>query len=264
MDNHSQTAKEIRLTVLDMIFRAQVSHIGSCFSCIDILTVLYAKADPKIDRLVVSKGWVAAAVYALNVKYEYMPQEAIDTYCDGKSPYIGLIEPLGYFGCEIGGGSMQLGFAAAVGLALAKKIKGEPGVVYCLMSDGELQGGIVWESALIAVQHKLDNLVVIVDKNSWQAMGKTKDILSSYFPSKGWDEWSIDGHSYEDIKHAIDCTFAHIDVAQLKTGMPQVILAKTIKGKGWKRAENNNLYHYKSPSAEEYEEAKAELEHGTN
>ena len=262
MENHFKTANEIRKTVLSMIYKAQVSHIGSNFSCIDILTVLYSHANFKTDRLVVSKGWVAASIYALNVKYGLMPQQAIDTFCDGESPYIGLIEPLGVFGAEIAGGSMGLGLPGAVGLALAKKLKGEEGTTYVLMSDGEMQCGTTWESALIAAHHKLDNLVVIVDYNKLQAMGKTNEILNinplcNKWATFGWMVMEIDGHNFSQIEPNIK---QQIGLDLLKQGLrvqdfdqkPWAIIADTVKGKGVSFMENNNLYHYKNLSEEEY------------
>ena len=258
MENHEQIAKEARKTVLSMIYKAQVSHIGSNFSCIDILTVLYSKLNPKIDKLVVSKGWVAASVYALNVKYGYMPQEAIDTFCDGKSPYIGLIEPIGYFGCEVASGSMGLGFPAAVGIALAKKLKGEEGKVYVLMSDGEMQCGTTWESALIAEKHELNNLVIIEDRNGFQAMGKVDDILYSGFPRLSFFDYQIiAGHNYNEIEEALKGNL--VGLGKIKGNRPYFISCHTIKGKGVSKFEGNNLYHYKNLSEEEYKEALKEL-----
>ena len=253
-NSYAEVAREIRKTVLSMIYKAQVSHIGSNFSAIDILTVLYSKADFTKDKLVVSKGWVAASIYALGVKYGLCPQEAIDTFCDGKSKYIGLIEPLGFFGAEVAGGSMGLGLPGAVGLALAKKLKGEDGKVYVLMSDGELAIGTTWESALIAAQHKLDNLVVIVDQNSWQAMGKTEDILKiphiKVFDDLGWYSSFCDGHDFKDIEYVLDIECQNT---------PVIIKANTTKGKGVSFMENNNLFHYKAPNEEEYKQALKEL-----
>ena len=158
------------------------------------------------------------------------------------------------WGMEVGSGSMGLGLPMAVGLALAKKLKGEEGNVYVLMSDGEMQIGTTWESALIAAQHQLDNLVVIVDNNGLQAMGATADILSLHnletkFRSFGWATAQINGHSYLDID-------AQLSVFNL---MPKVIIALTVKGKGVPFMENNNLYHYKAPSEEEYLQAKNSL-----
>lgn len=266
--DYKQIATEIRKTVLRMLFLAQTSHIGSNYSCIDILTVLYSKMDPKKDKLVVSKGWVAASIYALNVKYGYMPQEAIDTYCDGKSKYIGLIEPIGYFGCETASGSMGLGLPTAVGLALAKKLKGEEGKVYCLMSDGELQCGTTWEAALIAAHHKLDNLVVMVDNNGLQAMGPTQDILKCSFPinpergQKGWHYRGLSkesAHDFEKIEDLINVEECFKSDIEYYGPMPFLLEFDTTKGKGVSFMENSNLYHYKQLSEEEYTKALKEL-----
>lgn len=253
MENHKIIANEIRKTVLSMIYKAQVSHIGSNFSCIDVLTVLYSKMNPEKDKLVVSKGWVAASIYALNVKYGYMPQETIDTYCDGKSEYIGLIEPIGYPGCVIAGGSMGLGLPGAVGLALAKKLKGERGKVYVLISDGEMQIGTTWESVLIAAHHKLDNLIIMVDENSWQAMGRIEDILP--YPKDFFEFYDnvrySDGHNYEEIESALEMGSYY--------GGPQIIFFETIKGKGVSFMENNNLWHYAQIKEDDYKKALEEL-----
>lgn len=148
---------------------------------------------------------------------------------------------------------MGISFPAAVGFALAKKLKKEEGKVYCVMSDGESAIGTTWEAMLIAAHHKLDNLVVIVDRNGFQAMGKIDDILmvdtKDFF---GWDEVFVNGHDFDDLERNI-FGFAN------EYGKPTLLHCRTIKGKGWKRAENNNLYHYKNLSDEEYQEALKEL-----
>lgn len=252
--SYKKIATETRKTVLKMVYDAQSSHIGSNFSCIDILTVLYEKMDPAKDKLVVSKGWVAATVYALAVRKGYAPKEAVKTYCKPGSKYIGLIEPLDFLGAEFSGGSMGLGFPAAVGFALAKKVKGEKGTVYCLMSDGEQAIGTTWESALIASHHQLDNLVVIVDQNGFQAMGRTKDVLDSsqiiVWQDIGWNLEYINGHNHQEILKA---------VTGYSWNQPKAVVAQTIKGKGVSFMEDNNLYHYKNLSKEEYQNALKEL-----
>lgn len=254
MQDYKQTAREARLRVLEMIYHAKSSHIGSNFSVIDIFTVLFANLT-KDDQVILSAGWKAAAFYYFLAKAGYYKFEELDTYNQEGSRLIGLTEP-GVPGVLFAGGSMQMGLPAAVGFALAKKIKGEPGKVYCIMSDGELAGGMVWESALIAVHHKLDNLYVIVDNNGLQAMGKTKEILnispvSEKFDAFGWDHRIIDGHSFEQIESVI--------LKQNGRNLPFVLIAGTTKGKGVSFMENQNLYHYKDLSDEIYEKARAEL-----
>src|SRR5690606_38177211 len=138
-------------------------------------------------------------------------------------------------------GSMGHGLPVAVGRALAKKLSGEKGTIYCIMSDGEMNEGTTWESAMFASHHKLDNLVVIIDKNNWQAMGKTEDVMSLMLPdifrSFGWLGLMCDGHDFTSLKEAL------LKYQQL---VPKVIIAETIKGKGVSMFEDKLLYHYKN------------------
>lgn len=248
---YKEKAKEARLTVLEMIYRAQSSHIGSNFSCIDILTVLFEKIDLSKDKVILSAGWKAAAFYYFLADKGYFSKEELLTYNQEGSRLIGLTEP-GVPGVDFAGGSMQMGLPAAVGFALAKKMKGEEGMVYCIMSDGELAGGMVWESSLIAAHHRLKNLMIIVDDNGLQAMGESNEILSAYFPICGWGQLERDGHDFEKIESGLS-PFMYV---------PTVTFFKTTKGKGVSFMENNNLYHYKDLSKDEYEKAKVELFNG--
>ena len=263
LTNYKKIAQEVRKTVLRLIYQAQTSHIGSNFSCIDILTVIYsiANIDKDLkedrDRIVVSKGWVAATIYTLLAKKGIIPEEDLETYCKEGSKYIGLVEPY-VRGIEAAGGSMGFGLPFGVGFALAKKLKKERGKVFILMSDGEMQTGSTWESALIAAHHKLDNLFVIVDVNELQAMGRVKEILNieplkDKWRAFGWEVREIDGHNFEEIERSLSTPPGDKE-------KPIVIIAKTIKGKGVSFMEGNNLYHYKAPSDEEYQRALKELE----
>lgn len=255
MDDLKQTAKEARLKVLDLIFDAQTSHIGSNYSCIDIMAVLFSKIDWKKDKFVLSAGWKAASLYFFLWKAGKITEEQLDSYCKEGSPFIGLAEPV-IPEIPFSGGSMGMGFPAAVGFALAKKLKGEEGKIYCLMSDGELQIGTTWEAAHIASKHGLDNLIVIVDTNGYQAMGTIEDILPVSFPKVNWCYSRIDGHNYENLDHAFSSECYNIIPDQ-----PHVIIADTIKGKGVSFMENNNQFHYRAPQPAEYEQAKKELNH---
>lgn len=248
-DSYQAIARQARLKVLEMVYKAKSSHIGSNFSVIDIFTVLFANLQ-KNDQVILSAGWKAAAFYYFLSRRGDFPEAWLDTYNQEGSKLIGLTEP-GVPGVLFAGGSMQMGLPAAVGFALAKKIKGESGRVYCILSDGELAGGMIWESALIAAHHKLHNLTVIVDVNGLQAMGETSNILPIQFPSYGWDMSSCSGHMFESIQFALE---------RNHHGFPTCVLANTTKGKGVSFMENNNLYHYKDLSDDEYSRAKAELE----
>ena len=253
-ESYSQIARDSRLKVLDLVYKAQTSHIGSLFSCADIFAVLFEKIDLEKDRFVLSAGWKAAMLYYHLWRKGRITLEQLDSYCQEGSEFIGLAEPI-IPEIKIAGGSMGVGFPGAVGLALAKKLKGEEGTVYCLMSDGELAIGTTWESALIAAHHQLDNLIVIVDQNGLQAMGNTKDILETHLGCfGGFQRHFVNGHDYEGIQTLLSPT--------PQTGErrhPRVIIGETVKGRGVSFMEGSNLYHYKQLSEQEYNDAKAEL-----
>jgi len=262
--NYKKIAAEARRVVLRLIYQAQTSHIGSNFSAIDMLAVLYNIADidkdlkEDRDRIVISKGWIAASAYYFLAEKGIIPKEDLETYCKEGSKYIGLVEPY-VRGIEAAGGSMGFGLPFGVGFALAKKIKKEKGKVFILMSDGEMQIGTTWESALIAAHHKLDNLFVIVDFNELQAMGFVKEILNieplkDKWKAFGWEVREIDGHNFEEIEKAL------VGPA-LGKDKPVVIIARTIKGKGVSFMENNNEWHYRAPEKDEYDRAMQELCH---
>lgn len=267
--SYQEKARDARLEVLRMIHRAGTSHIASNFSVIDIATVLYENLNHDYqsdidgfceyeglnsDKVVWSCGWKAATIYYFLVKCRALPTTALEKFPN--EPYLGLAEP-SVPGIHVAGGSMGHGLPIAVGLALAKKKSGEAGTIYCIMSDGEMNEGTTWESAAIAAHHKLDNLVVFVDCNKWQAMGKTEDILRldlpKIFDAFGWHDKRIDGHDFNAIEYAIlqrdSCTKEH----------PRVFICDTIKGKGISFMEDHLLYHYKHVTDDEYARAVAEL-----
>lgn len=258
--NLPQTAKEIRKTVLSMIFEAQSSHIGSNLSCIDILTAIFAYADFGKDELVVSKGWAAASVYALNAFHHLIPSSVLTTFNKEGSKYIGLIEPIGIFGCKVGSGSMGHGLPMAVGLAMAHQFEPKTmenpstRMVYTVMSDGEMNCGTTWESALIAKHHMLNNLIVFVDVNDWQAMGKTKDVLEidlyEMWRATGWNVFEIDGHDFGHLQHIMETG---------RLASPTVVLCNTVKGKGVSFMEDKLEWHYKNIPEDLYIQAIDEL-----
>ncbi len=255
MKNYKEKARECRLKVLEMIHKAGTSHIASNFSIIDVATVLYENLKPE-DKVVWSKGWVAATIYYFLAKQGHIPIEDLEMFgkeYGGQIPYLGLVET-STRGVYANAGSMGHGLPIACGMALAKKLKGEKGNIYCIMSDGELNEGTTWESAMFAAHHKLDNLVVIVDKNKWQAMGKCEDVLNvniaEAFRGFGWGALVRDGHDFEQIESGLS-PFMYV---------PTVTVFNTIKGKGVSFMEDHLLYHYKHVDEENYKMAKAELE----
>lgn len=251
METHKEQSKKARLAILDMVYKAQTSHIGSNFSIVDVLTVLFDKIDLKKDIVILSAGWKAAAFYYFLSEKGIIPKEDLETYCKEGSKLIGLTEP-GVPGIHFAGGSMGMGLPASVGFALSKKRKKEEGKVYCIMSDGELAIGTTWESILIAAHHKLDNLIVFVDKNDMQAMGKTNDVLNTGFPKHMWILHAIDGHDFSMLERAMK-------KAKENFGSPLVFIAQTVKGKGVSFMEGNNDWHYRNIPEDLYLKAKEEL-----
>src|SRR3990167_9283254 len=250
MADYEKEALTARREILTMIYRAQTSHIASNFSAIDLMTVLFERIDLDKDKFILSAGWKAAALYYFLWRKNRITREELDSFCQSNSKWIGLSEPI-HKDIPFAGGSMGLGLPAAIGFALAQKLKRESGVIYVLMSDGELQCGTTWESFLIAAHHKLDNLIVIVDNNGLQAMGKIDEILKLPLEElveqrklAGWHIKNIDGHNYQRIERALtDETPLEIDYSFYD--MPWLIIANTIKGKGVSFFEGNNDWHYR-------------------
>lgn len=274
--NYKELATKARIKVLEMVHRAGTSHIASNFSVLDIATVLYENLKEG-DDVVWSKGWAAASIYYFLAKQGKIPVEDLDKFgkeIDGEIPYLGLAETT-VPGVYANAGSMGHGLPIAVGMALAKKRAGEPGMVYCIMSDGELNEGTTWEGALLAAQHRLDNLMVLVDMNGWQAMGKTADILPSVFPS--WPQvfhsdygrqrilphWYIrggNGHNYQMIESLIIDEPKRLRSLGDYDPYPMCLQFETIKGAGVSFFENHLLYHYKHVDDADYEKALKELQ----
>jgi transketolase len=265
--DYQRTALEVRRNVLEMIHKAQTSHIGSNLSCIDLLAVLHDKVlrfeGPKDggydyhDKLIYSKGWVAATAYAFLARHKIIPEKDLETYCADDSKYIGLVEPT-VKGIIAAGGAMGHGLPMGVGMAMSyKKNDSDDRKVYVLMSDGEMQCGTTWESALLGAHHNLDNLMVIVDYNKLQAMGRTNEVLNlDSLPRKwnafNWEVRQVDGHNPLEIERALTSP-------PLKGGAPIAVIAHTVKGRGVSFMEDKLEYHYKNISDEEYEKALEEL-----
>lgn len=261
-EDYKKIATDARKKVLEMIHKAGTSHIGSNFSCIDILAVLFSKLniDAELksdrDRFVLSKGWVAASLYYFLSEKGVIPKEDLEAYCIGDSKYIGLSET-DVRGVEVAGGAMGHGLPIALGMALAAKRGGESWQTYVLMSDGELDCGTTWECAALASQNQLNNLTVIVDSNGFQAMGTKKEVLDMEpLPDKweafNWETIELDGHDYKAIEEAINHS-------KEKREKPLIIIARTTKGKGVSFFENKLEWHYKNVDEEHYQKALSEL-----
>ena len=258
-------AKEIRKLTLKMVFNAKASHIGGAFSMADILAVLYnniLNLDPSEpnndnrDRFLLSKGHACTSLYATLGLKGFFDVEELNTYATNGSKFLSHTSHY-ISGVEISAGSLGHALPISCGLAIAAKKKQKSWKTYCLLSDGELNEGSNWESILLAPQLKLNNLILIVDYNKIQSFGFIKDIidiepLSKKLEAFNWETYEIDGHNHEELLE----TFKLCDNLNLK---PKVIICNTVKGKGVSFMENKLLWHYKSPSQEEYNQALKEL-----
>ena len=261
-------ANKIRLDTLQEIYYAKSGHPGGSLSIAEILTVLYFNEmhidenkpyDENRDRFVLSKGHASPALYATLAERGYFPKEELITFRNISSYLQGHPDMKHTPGVDMSTGSLGQGLSAACGMAINSKIDEKGYRVYCLLGDGELEEGQVWEAAMTASKYKLDNLVAIVDCNNLQLTDTTKDVMdlnsediSNKFKAFGFNAMIIDGHNVESI---ID---AFTKAKQIKD-KPTAIIAKTIKGKGISFMENKVEWHGKAPSDEEYKLAIDEL-----
>jgi len=236
---------DIRKKILDMTMKEGEGHIAGSFSCVEILITLYNKILSENDVFIMSKGHGCYALYVILREKGYNP--TISGHPD--------IERDQGIACTTG--SLGHGLPMAVGMALAGKLKKQTGKIYVLISDGECQAGTTWESLLIAAHHKLDNLVIIVDNNKFQALDKVDNILSlgnlkRKFESFGCIVNEVDGHNVDYI-----FSFLKLDIED----KPYIIIADTIKGKGVSFIENIPAWHAKFPTEKEFKIAYEELNH---
>ena len=260
-----ETAKEIRLGILEGVHAAASGHPGGSLSVADIMTYLYFSemnvnpADPKNpdrDRLVLSKGHTAPALYAALAEKGFFFKDELKNLRQVGSFLQGHPDMKGTPGVDMTTGSLGLGVSAACGMALAAKIDGKTYRTYAILGDGESQEGQVWEAAMFANQYKLDNIIAFVDCNGYQIDGAVEDVMNPHpvdekFRAFGWFAQVIDGHDFE----AIDSAVAEAE----KSGKPSVIICKTVKGKGVSFMENNYSWHGKAPNDNEYAIAEKEL-----
>lgn len=265
-DRFRTLARRIRQHVLRMTHRARSAHVGTSLSMADLLAVLYEgvlRVDPsrpgwpERDRFILSKGHGSAGLYAVLVEKGFFPADWLNDFCLNGSRLAGHVTHTGVPGVDASTGALGHGLSIACGMALAGKRDGRPYRVFALLSDGECDEGSIWEAALFAPHHGLDNLVAIVDYNKIQSFGSVKEVLDLEPLAGKWEafRWAareIDGHSVEEIAGALS------DVP-FKPGRPSCIIAHTVKGKGVTFMENKLLWHYRAPDAEELRRALAEL-----
>jgi transketolase len=252
---------------MKMAFDAQASHIGSSFSIVEILVVLYElilqhnpkkPANPDRDRLIISKGHACMAPYALLSRLGYFKKELLKEYAKNGSILMSHVSSE-VPGIEFSTGSLGHGLPVGLGMALFAKNHNKKWRTFVLLSDGELNEGSNWEAFMMAGHLKMDNLIVIVDNNKIQAMGLAKDIiniepLEEKFKAFDWEVARVeDGHDFQKIYDKLQ------NLLLKKSAKPKILIMDTIKGKGVSFMENEVFWHYHSPDKDEYERALKEL-----
>ena len=263
----SKIANEVRKGVIKSTHAAKSGHPGGSLSVTDIMTYLYFEemnVDPKNpqwadrDRLVLSKGHVAPALYATLAEKGFFPKEDLLTLRHVGSYLQGHPDMKGVPGVDMSSGSLGQGVSCAAGMALAAKLDNKDYRVYTITGDGEIEEGQIWEAAMFAGFRKLDNLVVIVDNNNLQIDGAIDEVCSPYPIDKKFEAFNfhtivINGNDFDEIRAALK-------EARETKGMPTAIIARTTKGKGVSFMENNVGWHGKGPNDEECKIALEELE----
>jgi transketolase len=279
MTDHELQLKAVALrrSMLRLIYNAGAGHTGGGLSCLDILNVLYNRVlnvspdifgDPQRDRYVQSKGHCVEALYAVLADRGFFPASDLDTVCHYQSHYVG--HPTRHIpGIEMNTGALGHGLSICIGMALAAKMGAEQLEniehrtaptrfrVFTLLGDGELAEGSNWEAGLAAAHYKLDNLVAILDHNTLQITGHTRDVMSNEpldekWRAFGWEVRSINGHDYAELTKAL--------TEPSTGGKPIFVIANTVKGKGVSFMENVAKWHHGVPSEAELKQALAELD----
>jgi len=258
-------AVHLRRDLLRIIVNAGAGHTGGGLSCLDILTLLYNRvlnvspetfSDPHRDRYVQSKGHSVEALYAVLADRGYFPMADLDTVCHYQSPYVG--HPTRKIpGVEMNTGALGHGLPICVGMALAGKLDHAKYRVFTLLGDGELAEGSNWEAALAAAHYKLDNLVAILDHNTLQITGHTREVMGNEpvdekLRAFGWAVRTVNGHDYAELTRALT------DLPD--PGKPTFVVANTVKGKGVSFMENVARWHHGVPSVAELKQALADLD----
>ncbi|MBK8971923.1 MAG: transketolase [Hahellaceae bacterium] len=267
--SHAYPVGRLRRTVLEMAYAGSTVHIGCAFSIIELLAVLYRRflrypdnhpdAEGR-DFLVLSKGHGVMAQYACMVERGWLGPEDVSNYFKDGSHLKGLSDSR-VPGLEVTSGSLGHGFSVGVGMAMGALRRGTDQKVYAVVGDGEINEGPIWEGALVAAHHGLHNLMLIVDKNGFQAMGTTDEVLAlgdldAKLASFGFDTVTVNGHDEAAIEAAITTLW------QRPGSKPKALIANTVKGKGVSFMENDNRWHYTRLDAARYAAALAEVDSG--
>ena len=250
---------QLRLTILGLYNQAHAGHIGCSLSCIDLMIATLVLRKREQDTFLLSKGHAAAALYAcLNYLGEISDDVLATFYLNGTT-LPAHPAPNQHSGIPFATGSLGHGLPIGTGVAMAGKLSGDNSRVFVLMSDGETNEGTTWEAAHFAVQHQLDNLIVLIDKNGLQGFGQTADVMGDsanirVWDAIGFDTVEVDGHTIEEILATLDRLSAN------PNGKPKLLIAKTVKGKGVSYMENQLAWHYLPMTDAQYEQAVADIQ----
>lgn len=266
LQNLQEKAKNIRKSIVEMVYSAASGHPGGSLSITDVFTALYFKElnidvnnpkDENRDRVVLSKGHCSPALYSTLAEKGLFDKKDLNTFRKIDSYLQGHPDMKKIPGVDMTSGSLGQGLSVANGMALAGKLDNKDYRVYCICGDGEIQEGQIWEAAMSSSHYKLDNICVVVDNNNLQIDGSVEDVMNPHpidkkFESFGFNVLVIDGHNFEEILDAFE-------KAKQTKGKPTAIIAKTTKGKGVSFMENQAGWHGKAPKEEEYKIAMEEL-----
>lgn len=258
MNTNNSEVNHLKRRILEASYHAKEGHVASAFSILDLIFVIYEdilrvnhNVKPELnDRFVLSKGHASLALYAVLENKGLIGKDLLTTFCQYNSILGGHPDTNKVSHIEVSSGSLGHGFPIALGLAIGSKIKKIDNKIICLIGDGECNEGTVWETALLASHHNLDNLICIVDFNHSTDRALSLNDLGSKFRSFGWNVIGINGHNHQEISDALN---------EKSINKPQVVIAETVKGKGIKQMEGNPAWHHKSPNKTELTEFLKEL-----
>lgn len=266
INNLKKISNEIRKNIIEEVYNAQSGHLGGALSSVEILTALYFNQmnidperpkDENRDRFVLSKGHASAGLYATLAERGFFEKEELKDFRKLGSILQGHPDMKHIPGVDMTSGSLGQGLSAANGMAMASKLDQKGYRVYCLVGDGEIEEGQIWEAAMTSSHYKLDNLCVIVDNNNLQIDGEISEVMSVYpikekFQSFGFEVFEVNGNDIDEL-------ITVFQKAKTVKNKPTAIIAKTIKGKGVNFMENQVSWHGKAPKEEEYKLAIEEL-----
>jgi len=264
--------KQLRVQIMNMSSATGAAHLGSALSCVDMIASLYYNIldidpknpnDPDRDRFILSKGHAATALYSVLAFKGFFDKSILSEYSQDGGRLPEHPGPKCVPGIEAATGSLGHGLCIGAGIALAAKISKKNYLTYVIISDGECNEGSTWEAALFAPAKKLDNLIVMVDYNKWQATGRSNEVLGLHpmidkWKSFGWNVYEIDGNNVNQIVDTLSKIKSSIRTNQAN-GKPSIIVCHTVKGKGASFMEDDNNWHYRAPTPAEIDLVKKEL-----